>query len=96
MTYLTFKVSRNKRLYMPKAKSGQVKVAFGKEPGNSPDLLYCYGGHGAKKGDSLTVLHFFAEIKNDEGKSMLQELQERGYDLTTLKFSVQKEEKNEP
>lgn len=36
------------------------------------------------------VYGFFGMLRGYDGKTLLQELDERGYDMTTLKFSIQK------
>jgi hypothetical protein len=87
-----------KKYRRPKAKPGELKVQWGKLPYDSPDICYCWGGDGATSSDG-SLLHCmfsgfswrksdsFGAIQND---GYLKELEARGYDLTTLKFSIQK------
>jgi predicted ATPase len=77
-----------KRLRAPKAKPGELKVAFGKHEGDI-DLFYCHGGEGAGKRDARLLSHFFENVKWPDDRNLRQELEARGYDIATLKFSIQ-------
>lgn len=78
----------NKRWRTPSAKPGELKVAFGQEHGEL-DLYYCHGGGGAGRADSRLLSIAFESTDIIDGKNLRQELQDRGYDITTLKFSIQ-------
>ena len=81
-----------KRYRTPKAKPGELLVKYGQEHGDL-DLYFCYGGKGATSRDSkMLMLAFERDI--GFGKSLREELEERGYDITTLKFSVQQRAPN--
>lgn len=82
--------SKKKYLRAPKAKPGELKVAWGKEKGDDPELFFCWG-QGTSKRDNNLLMHFFSQKMTPEGKSISQELQERGYDISTLKFSISKD-----
>lgn len=92
-----------KRLRAPKAKPGQLVARWGKVEGNI-DLCYAWGP-GVDRSDARllnTVLsgeRYRPSMKNypgyEVGPSFFDELESRGYDLTTLKFSVEKK-KNVP
>lgn len=83
------------------AKDGQIKVGWGREPHETPDICYAWG-NGVPKGDANMVMHALSSERlrptltgNPQWeKSILDELEERGYDLTTLKFSIQKKEQS--
>lgn len=78
-----------KRYRTPTAKPGELKIAYGKERGNNSELFFCWGGEGAGKRDSNMLMHFFHQARlADNGRSLVEELQARGFDITTLKFSV--------
>lgn len=77
-----------KRYRAPKAKPGELKVAYGKSEGDL-DLFYCHGGEGAGKPDARLLSHFFESLKYFDGRNLRQELERRGYDITTFKFSIQ-------
>ena len=88
-----------KRWRAPRAKPGELKVQWGKLPQDSPDMIFCHGGGGANKRDSA-LLHWVLagqrpNIRGGFDDSLFDELEKRGYDLTTLKFSIQKKENNE-
>jgi hypothetical protein len=94
-----------KRWRAPKAKPGELKIAWGKLPHDDPDLVFCWGAGCSKRDGNL--LHYifsgkrqrmvYGEDREKAGgfpvvfdPSALEELEARGYDLTTLKFSIQK------
>jgi len=81
----------SKRWRAPKAKPGELKIAYGKSEGDL-DLFYCFGGEGAVKGDTRLLAHFFESVKWPDDKNLRQELEARGYDITTLKFSIQQKQ----
>lgn len=84
---------KHKRFRLPTAKPGELRVAYGKERFDRPDVFYCHGAHGADRSDARLLSHFFEEVKGLTGKTLRQELEERGYDITTIKFSVQQHSK---
>jgi len=45
--------------------------------------------------DSKMLMLAFEQTQLLKGKTMRQELEDRGYDITTLKFSIMKKVKNE-
>lgn len=82
------------------AKPGELKAAYGRVDG---DLCigYAWGGAGADKSDAR-ILGAVMEDRwsrpafplgtTEERPSLIEELEARGYDITTLKFSIQKKE----
>lgn len=76
------------RLRTPKAKPGELLVKYGKEFGDE-DLFFCFGGSGATSRDSKLLMIAF-ERPMQHGVTLRQELINRGYDITTLKFTIQK------
>lgn len=78
-----------KQCRVPKAKAGELLVKFGKQFGDE-DLFYCYPDNdcGMKRDSRLLMLAFERPLL--DGKTLRQELEARGYDITTLKFSVMK------
>lgn len=95
-------MKRFRRLH---AKPGQLLVYYGKLPGDNPDICFAWGGEGATRRDGALLHYMFSgkrmqpvygqERDENHGlpwkfdKSFLEELEARGYDLTTLKFSIQ-------
>ena len=79
-----------KRYRKPVAKDGELLVKFGQEYGDK-DLFYCWPDNevGMKR-DSRVVMHAFESLKLLDGKTLREELVARGYDITTLKFSIKK------
>ena len=82
-----------KRWRTPQAKPNELKIAYGKEYGDL-DLYYCHGGEGALRCDSRLLSHFIEGVTYFEDRNLRQELEHRGYDITTLKFTIQKKQDN--
>lgn len=88
-----------KRLRKPKLKDGELRVYWGKLPHNDPDVCLAWQGNGNMRQDTA-LLHkvlcarrpnphvhpIFSEME----PSLIEELKLRGYDITTLRFSIQK------
>lgn len=88
-------MAKRKRWHIPVAKPGQLIARFGREYGGGrPDLLYAYGGGGASKPDSRILMNALEEAKIFEDRSLRQELELRGYDITTLRFSIERAAEN--
>jgi hypothetical protein len=87
-------VNMVKRFRMPVAKKGELLVKYGKEYGDE-DLFYCYPDNdcGMKRDSKLLMLAFERPLQLN-GLTLRQELEARGYDITTLKFSVIKKPNN--
>ncbi len=91
-----------KRYRRRKAKPGELIAYYGKaERWDKPDICTAYGGAGADKPDSLMLMLALCdspartakhgrESESYPWRSLLQELDARGYDLTTLRFSIQR------
>lgn len=79
----------------PTAKPGQLKAQYGKERFSSrPDLLYVWGGSGASSPDARVLANALEGAVVFDGKNLRQVLEERGYDITTLRFSIK--QRNDP
>jgi len=92
-----------KRFRTVPAKRGQLKVQWGKSDGFGPALLYLWGGGGADKCDARILSDAIErpQIERDYDKgtimnpaikevpSLAAELEARGYDLTTLKITIE-------
>ncbi len=79
-----------KRFRTPKAKEGELLVQYGKSEGEI-DLMYCWPDNdGGMKYDSKLLMQAIEGDVMLNGKSLRHELTERGYDITTLKFSIKK------
>lgn len=71
-----------------KAKPNQLKVQFGKLPGEKADVVYAYGEN-CDKADIYVLKEMLDGVVSGD-KTVLSQLKERGYDLSTLKFSIDK------
>lgn len=82
-----------KRVYVPVAKPGQLIAKWGRPShGELPDLSYAWGASGAAKSDARILSSAFEECDVFDGKSLRTELEARGYDITTLRFSISQKE----
>lgn len=83
-----------KRWRKPIAKPGELLVKWGKEYGDE-DLYYCYpdNEYGMGRDSKVVMLAFERNVLfQEDGRTMRQELEARGYDIKTLKFSIMKKE----
>ena len=80
---------KKKRWRGVNVKPGQLRAAYGRCDGDL-DLVYAWGGEGAQKADSRILMRALEENPVFDGKTLVKELVERGYDITTLKFSIEK------
>lgn len=88
-----------KRYRRPKLKEGELRVFWGKLPDDEPDMLYAWQGDSSMKQDGRFLNVFFQCQSPDPHvtplfskmlPSLVQELEARGYDITTLHFSILK------
>jgi len=81
----------------PRPRPGQLKVKWGRIDDFPADLVYA-GGEGTANVDRHLLMHAFASPRYKSSlhprdsldPSLLEELEARGYDLTTLTFSISK------
>ena len=82
-----------KRIHIPTAKRGQLIVKWGRsDRGEIPSLVYAHGAGGADRTDARVLLDAFEGMKNCFDRTLAAELEGRGYDMTTLKFSISQKE----
>lgn len=91
-----------KRLCKPKLKDGELRMYWGREDHDcTPDVILAWQGDRMMKRDTnLLHYHLCSQIPDPFAKplfskmqpSLIEELEARGYDLTTLKFSIMKKE----
>lgn len=79
------------------AKPGELKVSYGRTArDNEPSVVYSHGGHGTNKGHANMLIHVFEELKVFDNLTLVDYLREAGYDLTTLKLSIQQKASSGP
>lgn len=82
-----------KRWRVRNYRPGELSVYWGiADSGERPDVIFS-GGVGVPRCDRALMHCVFGTQREILGKfnpSLLDELQSRGYDITTLKFSIQK------
>ena len=90
-----------KRLRRPNIKDGELKVYWGRMPHDEPDIIIEYRGDRGMKRDSNLLFNaltsknvdpFAKPLFSKMNPSLVEELEARGYDITTLKFSIRKKE----
>lgn len=89
----------------PRIKPGQLRLWYGKLDGEAPDVCGGWGGAGANKCDgNLMMGHFTAKrltlVYGEEAqrlgsnhkwaRSFIEELDARGYDISTIQFSIER------
>jgi len=88
-----------KRLRKPKMKDGELRVYWGKLPHENPDVVLSWQGHSGMRQDTALLHKFLCSkqpnphvqpIFSKMEPSLIEELKSRGYDITTLRFSIQK------
>ena len=93
-----------KRLRKPKLKDGELRMYWGRLPHDNPDVVLAWQGNSMMKRDTA-LLHMVICSKRPKitlGKldwsamepSLIEDLEARGYDITTLKFSIMKKPVN--
>lgn len=80
----------SRRFREPVAKPGELIAAYGRVDGEL-QIGYAWGGAGASKPDSRILMRALEDLPVYEGKTLAEELKARGYDLTTLRFSIRLE-----
>jgi hypothetical protein len=92
--------SKIKRLRAPKLEDGELRIYWGRDPHDrTPDVMFAWQGDRTMKHDT-NLLHYVMATKHPDPNvtplfskmmpSLFEELDARGYDLTTLKFSIKK------
>lgn len=88
-----------KRFRKPILKDGELRVYYGKLPHDEPDVVFEWRGDSSMMRDTRLLYSVLACPKPDlfakplfskMEPSLLQELEARGYDISTIKFSIQK------
>lgn len=80
-----------RRYRAPQAKPGQLVAGYGKiEPRGQPSVCYAWGGAGACSADGRILSNALEGAPVFDGKTLVEELEARGYDLSTLRFSIEK------
>ncbi len=85
--------SRQKRFGKPRAKKGELKLKYGKIDGQNDHVIAW--GDGIPPCDRALLYHLvnsksYSPVRNVWDDSFIEELEKRGYDLTTLQISIQK------
>lgn len=83
----------NKRIHTIEAKRGHLIAKWGRpERGELPSIIYAHGAGGADRTDARVLSDAFEGMKNCFGNTLTKELEDRGFDLTTLTFSIAQKE----
>ncbi len=88
-------IAKTKRFRTPKLKDGELRVYWGKLPHDSPDVVFSWQGDRSMKRDTALLCYLFSKREPGTGRSLMEEMEARGYDITTLRFSIMKKPVNE-
>jgi hypothetical protein len=78
-----------KRIHTLSAKPGELRAEWARpELRESPSICYAWGGDGAARSEGRMLSEALEGTPIYEGRSLAEELEHRGYDMTTLKFSI--------
>lgn len=81
-----------KRYRAPKVNDNEIKMQRGTDEGH-PDMMLYYGAN-IPRCDRALLMHWLysdnINYRGGEKESLVQELEKRGYDLDTFKFSIEK------
>jgi len=81
-----------KRYRSPKVIEGQIKMQRGKVDGDADMCIFC--GDNVPRCDGALVMNAlcFGHLSHDRKMlpSLIEELENRGYDMETLRFSIEK------
>ena len=84
-------IVRRKRRKPPKRmKDGELSVSYGYLRDESSEAIYYTNGPGCHSADARVMAHAFEGVEIHDGKSLAKVLEARGYDMTTLRFTIQK------
>lgn len=91
-----------KRLRQPKLKDGELRMYWGKPSRHeAPDVVLAWQGNSLMRADTKLLHYYMCSKKPDPFAkplwsemmpSLIEELEARGYDITTLKFSIMKKQ----
>lgn len=69
----------------------RLVVIFKAVDNDDPELQYYWRGDRTMKSDTRLLMQFFEDIPSKYGgKTLKEELIERGYDISTFRFSVER------
>jgi hypothetical protein len=76
-------------------KDGELSASFGYLSDNGADIYYT-NGPGCASADSRCLAYAFEDVPVHDGKGLRKLLEARGYDMTTLRFTIQKKPVEKP
>ena len=77
------------------AKPGEVRAGWARpERSEPPELCVAWGGAGADRSDARIVLKALQGCDVYKDRDLVTELESRGYDITTMKFSIRRRAEN--
>jgi hypothetical protein len=83
-------IAKTKRFRTPKLKDGELRVYWGKLPHDSPDVVFSWQGDRSMRRDTALLCYLFSKKEPGTSRGLLEELEYRGYDITTLRLSIMK------
>lgn len=87
-----------RRFGPPRVRAGQLKLQYGKIAGHKPDIVVAWGD-GTCRADASLIMNALTAPQMTSARdslfgyefepSIVEELERRGYDVTTLRFSIE-------
>ena len=71
-------------------KDGELSASYGYLADEDGENVYYTNGPGCHKADAAVLAFSFENVPVHEGMSLRKVLEKRGYDIKTLRFSIQK------
>jgi hypothetical protein len=94
--------AQRKRWRTPVAKPGEIKIVYGKaERYDAPDLCVAWGTGADMKCTGSLMMHVLTEKRlrhkfptggTEYVPSLIEELEARGFDITTLRITIQRKD----
>lgn len=82
-------ITRKRRKSPKRMRDGELSASFGYLPEHGETIYYTHGS-GCERADSRVLAYALEDADVLDGKSLKTILIERGYDIRTFRFTVQK------
>lgn len=84
-------IVRRKRRKPPKRmKDGELSASYGYLHDEDGEAIYYTNGPGCRSADARVLAHAIEGVEVYDKKSLVKVLEDRGYDLKTIRFTIQK------
>ena len=84
------KTTPRRRVRRVQAKPGRLLAQWGRDDDGGVGVVYASGGGAVSIPDARMLSIAFDYVKGVHGTTLVEELEKRGFDLTTLRFSIER------